>query len=59
MVAFIAKDLQPFSVVEDEGFRYLETDGLGPQIGCFAHTVNLAAKKAVSIDGVSRLLGKV
>lgn len=35
-----------------------ETDGLGPQIGCFAHTVNLAAKKTVSINGVSRLLGK-
>ena len=36
-----------------------ETDGLGPQIGCSAHTVNLAAKKAVSINGVSCLLGKV
>lgn len=36
-----------------------ETDGLGPQISCFAHTVNLAVKKALSINGVSRLLGKV
>ncbi|CAM4502813.1 unnamed protein product [Leuciscus chuanchicus] len=36
-----------------------ETVELGPQIGCFAHTVNLAAKRAVSINGVSRLLGKV
>ena len=36
-----------------------ETDGLWPQLDCFAHTVNLAAKKAVSINGVSRLLGKV
>lgn len=36
-----------------------ETDGLGPHIGCFAHTVNLAAKKAVSINGLSHLLGKV
>ncbi|KAJ8356661.1 hypothetical protein SKAU_G00194550 [Synaphobranchus kaupii] len=36
-----------------------EADGLGPQIGCFAHVVNLAAKKAVSINPVSRLLGKV
>jgi len=32
---------------------------LGPQIGCFAHTVNLVARRAVSINGVSRLLGKV
>lgn len=36
-----------------------EADGLGPQIGCFAHVVNLAAKKAVAIIPVSRLLGKV
>ena len=35
------------------------TAGLGPQIGCFAHTVNLAAKNAVSINQVSRLLGKM
>ncbi|KAJ8346464.1 hypothetical protein SKAU_G00278650 [Synaphobranchus kaupii] len=28
------------------------------EIGCFAHVVNLAAKKAVSINPVSRLLGK-
>ncbi len=33
--------------------------GLGPQIGCFAHTVNLAAKSAISLNQVSRLLGKV
>lgn len=32
---------------------------LGPQIGCFAHTVNLAAKNAVAIGQVSRLLGKI
>lgn len=24
-----------------------EADGLGPQIGCLAHVVNLAAKKAL------------
>ncbi|XP_077095961.1 E3 SUMO-protein ligase ZBED1-like [Siphateles boraxobius] len=36
-----------------------ETVEPGPQTGCFAHTVNLAAKRAVSINGVSRLLGKV
>lgn len=30
-----------------------ETEGLGPQIGCFAHVVNLAAKKAVAISSVS------
>lgn len=33
--------------------------GLGPQIGCFAHTVNLAAKSSISLNQVSRLLGKV
>lgn len=36
-----------------------EAGGLGPQIGCFAHVVNLAAKKAVAITPVSRLLGKI
>uniref|UniRef100_A0AAQ6A8D6 BED-type domain-containing protein n=1 Tax=Amphiprion ocellaris TaxID=80972 RepID=A0AAQ6A8D6_AMPOC len=36
-----------------------DTDGLGPQIGCFAHVVNLAAKRAVAINSVSRLLGKI
>lgn len=35
------------------------TGGLGPQIGCFVHTVNLADKSAVSINQVSRLLEKV
>lgn len=35
------------------------TAGLRPQIGCFAHTVNLAAKNAVSISQVSRLLRKI
>lgn len=36
-----------------------ETDGLVPQIGCFAHIVNLAAMKAVGINSVSHLLGKI
>ncbi|KAL0188452.1 hypothetical protein M9458_015551, partial [Cirrhinus mrigala] len=36
-----------------------EATGLGPQIGCFAHILNLAAKKAVAIQQISRLLGKV
>lgn len=36
-----------------------ETEGLGPHIGCFAHVVNLAAKKSVAISSVSRLLGKI
>lgn len=37
-----------------------EAEGLGPQIGCFAQTVNLAAKRALSNNpAVSRLLGKV
>ncbi|XP_039608816.1 E3 SUMO-protein ligase ZBED1-like [Polypterus senegalus] len=33
--------------------------GLGPQIGCFAHTINLASQKVTSINQISRLLGKV
>ncbi len=36
-----------------------EADGPRPQTGCFAHVANLTAKKAVSINLVSRLLGKV
>lgn len=35
------------------------TEGLGPQIACFAHTVNLAAKSAISIAQISRLLARV
>lgn len=33
--------------------------GLAPHIGCFAHTINLAAQKATAINQVSRLLGRV
>lgn len=33
--------------------------GLGPQIGCFAHTINLASQKATGLNQISRLLGKV
>ena len=33
--------------------------GLGPQIGCFAHTINLASQKAIALNQVDRLLGKV
>ncbi|XP_051574117.1 E3 SUMO-protein ligase ZBED1 isoform X3 [Myxocyprinus asiaticus] len=33
--------------------------GLGPQIDCFAHTINLAAQKATAVSQVSRLLGKI
>lgn len=36
-----------------------EAAGLGPQIGCFAHILNLAAKKAVALHQISRLLSKV
>ncbi|XP_053180810.1 E3 SUMO-protein ligase ZBED1-like [Scomber japonicus] len=36
-----------------------DTDVFGPHIGCFAHVLNLAAKKAVALNAVSRLLGKV
>jgi len=34
-------------------------EGLGPQIRCFTHTVNLAVKSAISLNQVSRLLEKV
>lgn len=33
--------------------------GLGPQIGCFAHTINLASQKATGLNQVSRVLGRV
>ncbi|KAJ8353394.1 hypothetical protein SKAU_G00209610 [Synaphobranchus kaupii] len=33
--------------------------GLGPHIGCFAHTLNLASQKAMAVNQVSRLLGKI
>lgn len=33
--------------------------GMGPQIGCFAHTINLASQKATGLNQIARLLGKV
>ncbi|XP_073721603.1 E3 SUMO-protein ligase ZBED1-like [Misgurnus anguillicaudatus] len=33
--------------------------GLGPHVACFAHTLNLAAQKALAVNQVSRLLGKI
>lgn len=33
--------------------------GFSPHIGCFAHTVNLASQKALGVNQISRLLGKV
>lgn len=33
--------------------------GLGPQIGCFAHTIKLAAPKAKGLNQVSRVLARV
>lgn len=33
--------------------------GLGPQIGCFAHTINLAAQKGMTVQQVSHLLAKM
>ncbi|KAI4824950.1 hypothetical protein KUCAC02_020661 [Chaenocephalus aceratus] len=33
--------------------------GLGPQTGCFAHTLNLASQKAMAVNQVSRLLGEI
>lgn len=33
--------------------------GLGPQIGCFAHVVNLASQKGISVNKMDRLLGRI
>jgi hypothetical protein len=33
--------------------------GLSPHIGCFAHTINLAAQKATGLSQVSWVLGRV
>nr|XP_054592988.1 E3 SUMO-protein ligase ZBED1-like [Nothobranchius furzeri] len=33
--------------------------GLGPQIGCFAHTINIAAQKGMAVSKVSHLLAKM
>ncbi|XP_077094330.1 E3 SUMO-protein ligase ZBED1-like [Siphateles boraxobius] len=33
--------------------------GLGPHVACFAHFLNLAAQKALAVNQVSRLLGKI
>lgn len=33
--------------------------GLGPQIGCFAHVINLASQKAMAVQQISRLLAKI
>ncbi|XP_073491217.1 E3 SUMO-protein ligase ZBED1-like [Aquarana catesbeiana] len=33
--------------------------GLGPHIGCFAHVVNLASQKGISINRMDRLLGRI
>jgi hypothetical protein len=32
--------------------------GLGPHIGCFAHIINTASQKAMSVNPISRLLAK-
>ncbi|KAG5269983.1 hypothetical protein AALO_G00187330 [Alosa alosa] len=33
--------------------------GLGPQIGCFAHVVNLALEKGISVNRMDRLLERI
>ncbi|KAM3858869.1 E3 SUMO-protein ligase ZBED1-like [Diretmus argenteus] len=33
--------------------------GLGPQIGCFAHVINLASKRGISVNQMDRLLGRI
>lgn len=37
----------------------VQVSELGPHLGCFAHTVNLASKRALSVGCVDRLLGRV
>ena len=37
----------------------VKESGLRPHIPCFAHTLNLAAKKGISSRGLDRLLGRV
>ena len=39
--------------------RAAETAGLTPHIGCFAHTLNLAAQKGMKVPSAARLLGRV
>lgn len=36
-----------------------DTRVFGPHVACFAHTLNLAAKKAVALSAVSRILGMI
>lgn len=33
--------------------------GLGPQIGCFAHAINLASQKGIKVSKMDRLLGRI
>lgn len=37
----------------------VEAAGLGPQIGCFAHVINLASQKAMAVQQIARLLVKI
>ena len=37
----------------------VQVSGLSPHIGCFAHTINLAAKRGTDVRALSRLLGRV
>ena len=36
-----------------------ESQHVGPHIGCFAHTINLACQRGLQVNTVSRLLGRV
>lgn len=33
--------------------------GLGPQISCFAHVINLASQRGISVNRMDRLLGRI
>lgn len=53
--------LKPVAVTTDNArnINAVRDIGLGPHIGCFAHTLNLASQKGMAVSLVSRLLGKI
>lgn len=53
--------LKPVAVTTDNERNIVNAvsdAGLGPHIGCFAHTLNLASQKRMAVSQVSQLLGK-
>lgn len=58
----LKKNGMPLAVTTDNARNIVNAvgeAGLGPHIGCFAHTLNLAAKKALEIKQVSHVLAKM